>query len=193
MIVEIGTHMVLIRPARPGDAAAAGSMFDRCSQQTRYRRFHGFVTGMPPAYLRRCLDCEPPAQNARVAELLTGVTPGGTANLVGLASAGPVPGQPHVHEAGALVEDGWQRRGIGRMLVAGLFADAYATGVELIRLELCRTQPSLLAYVLAHARVASAHSSGCDMTVDVTVPAPAIGTRGAPFTRSASRAGATVP
>ena len=38
------------------------------------------------------------------------------------------------------------------MLVARLFAEFSAEGVELMRLQLCRAQPSLIAYVIAHAR-----------------------------------------
>src|SRR5262245_2390767 len=117
MITKIGSDTIVIRPARPDDAAALAAMFGRCSKQTRYRRFHGFVTEIPAAYLRRCLGDEPPAHRTRVAEV---VTAGPAGPLVGLAGSGPVSGAPGVHEAGVLVEDAWQRRGIGRLLVSGL-------------------------------------------------------------------------
>jgi GNAT superfamily N-acetyltransferase len=167
--------MITIRPVRPDDATALASMFGRCSAETRYRRFHGVVTEMPASYMRRCLDGE---QRALVAQPVTG-------GLVGLASAGPALDAPHVHEAGVLVEDAWQRRGIGRALLAGLFAGARDAGAELVRMELCRAQPSLIAYVIAHAHVVSTCASGCDVTVDVlaaasltecTSPSPATAT-----------------
>jgi GNAT superfamily N-acetyltransferase len=165
-----GPGALRVRPVRPDDATALASMFGRCSAQTRYRRFHGFVTEIPAAYLRRCLEPGPGAHRAFVAEVMTGGTP----RLVGLASAGPVREAPHVHEVGALVEDAWQRQGTGRRLVGALSADARAAGVEVFRMELCRAQPSLLAYVIANAHVLATERSGCDVTVDVTVPAAGV-------------------
>jgi acetyltransferase len=166
----IGPGALRVRPVRPDDATALTSMFGRCSKQTRYRRFHGFVTEIPAAYLHRCLERGPGAHRAFVAEVVTGRTP----RLVGLASAGPVPGASYVHEVGALVEDVWQRQGVGRRLVGALSADAHAAGVEVFRMELCRAQPSLLAHVIANARVLATERSGCDVTVDVTVPATGV-------------------
>jgi GNAT superfamily N-acetyltransferase len=148
-------------------------MFGRCSEQTRYQRFHGVVNEMPAAYLRRCLGREPPGQRAFVGELVTGAGPGAVPCLVGLASAGPVPGASNVREVGVLVEDDRQRQGIGRLLFAVLLADAHVAGVGLIRLELCRARPSLLAYVLANMDIRATRDSGCDVTVDAAVPAPA--------------------
>lgn len=135
-------------------------MLARCSPRTRYERFHGVVREIPPGYLRRCLYGE--EQEAVVAELVTG-------ELAGLASTGPVSGEPDVCELGVLVEDRWQRKGIGRMLADELFAQAHASGIGRVRLELCRLQPGLLDYVVAHLPVAARSGEGCDVTVDVRV------------------------
>jgi GNAT superfamily N-acetyltransferase len=161
----------VIRAVRPEDAAALAAMFGRCSGETRYRRFHGPVTEIPAAYLRSCLDGR---HRAFVAE------PAGAGGLVALASAGPVPDDPRVHEVGVLVEDAWQRRGVGGLLFARLFAAAHAAGVERMRLELCRSQPSLIAYVCARADVVASSAAGCDLTVDVAVPAPPLSRRRSP-------------
>jgi GNAT superfamily N-acetyltransferase len=48
----------VIRGLRADDAGALAAMMARCSPRTRYQRFHGVVTEIPPAYLRRCLDGE---------------------------------------------------------------------------------------------------------------------------------------
>jgi GNAT superfamily N-acetyltransferase len=170
--VIIAAGQGIVRTARPGDAGAIDEMFGRCSPRTRYRRFHAPVAAIPAAYLRRCLDGGPDAQRALVAEPRPG-RPGESSPISGLASAGPVPGAPRVREAGVLVEDAWQRQGVGRALFAELLAGAGRDGVELIRLELCRAQPSLAAYVFAHLRVVAAESAGCDVTVDVAVEVPA--------------------
>lgn len=133
-------------------------MLERCSPRTRYERFHGVDEAIPPEHLRRCLHGD--EQEAVVAEAVT-------SELVGLASTGPVPGEPDVRELAVLVEDRWQRKGIGRMLVDELFARAHASGVGLVRLELCRLQPGLLDYVVAHLPVAARSREGCDVTVDI--------------------------
>jgi GNAT superfamily N-acetyltransferase len=169
--------VAVIRAVRQEDAAALAAMFGRCSRDTRYRRFHGPVAEIPASYLRRCLDGR---HRAFVAEL------SGAGHIVGLASAGPVLDDPGVHEAGVLVEDAWQRRGVGKLLLARLFADAHAAGVERIRFELCRSQPFLIAYVYARADVVASSVSGCDVTVEVAVPMPPL----SPFSprRSPTRA-----
>ena len=138
-------------------------MFARCSPRTRYERFHGVVEEIPPEYLRRCLNGD--EQEAVVAEAVTG-------ELAGLASTGPVPGEPDGCELGVLVADRWQRKGIGRLLMGELLARAHARGLRFVRLELCRLQPGLLDYVTTHLPVTARHSDGCDVTVDVSVVPP---------------------
>ncbi|MFL6123802.1 N-acetyltransferase family protein [Actinophytocola sp.] len=143
----------MIRALQPDDADALAAMMARCSPRTRYQRFHGVVTDIPPAYLRRCLSGE---HTALVAEEDT--------EIVGLASVGPVLEEPDVPEVAMIVEDGWQGRGVGRALVAALVEK---TGVAVVRMELCRT--SLLAYVTASFPVVGSQGYGCDVTVDVDV------------------------
>ncbi|HEV7651567.1 MAG TPA: GNAT family N-acetyltransferase [Actinophytocola sp.] len=116
----------------------------------------------PREYLRRCLSGD--GQEAVVASV--------AGELVGLASTGPVPDEPAVRELGVLVEDAWQRRGVGRLLTAALFARARSAGVRRIRLELCRLRPDLLDHVVTHLPVAARASDGCDVTVDVPVGVP---------------------
>ena len=145
----------MIRALQPDDADALARMVSRCSPRTRYQRFHGVVTEIPPAYLRRCLSGE---HTALVAEE--------DGELVGLASVGPVFEEPDVPEVAVIVEDGWQGRGVGRTLVAALVEKA---GVAVVRMELCRT--SLLAYVTATFPVVASRGHGCDVTVDVDVSA----------------------
>lgn len=152
-LVEAGA----IRAARPGDAAALAAMFDRCSPQSRYLRFHAPVTAIPEAYLRRCLG--PDAHRAYVAESPAGVIALGSGGLVA----------PGVHEAGLLVEDAWQRQGLGRALFAEILAGARREGARRIRLWICHVQPSLIAYVRGHARVVASASAGCDVTLDLAV------------------------
>jgi GNAT superfamily N-acetyltransferase len=138
---------------RPDDVDALARMMSRCSPMTRYERFHGVVTEIPPAYLRCCLTGE---HLALVAEE--------DGEIVALASVGPVVEAPDVSEVAVIVEDGWQSRGVGRALVAALVAKA---GVTVVRMELCRT--SLLTYVTDTLPVVASEQHGCDVTLDVDV------------------------
>ncbi|MFI7675861.1 GNAT family N-acetyltransferase [Actinophytocola sp. NPDC049390] len=143
----------MIRPLRQDDGAALARMLARCSPETRYQRFHGVATAFPPAYLRRCLTGE---HTALVAEE--------GAEVVALASVGPVFGEPDVHEVAAIVEDRWQSKGLGRELVATLLARA---GVAVVRMEVCRT--SLLGYLTSTLPVRAARHHGCDTVLDLDV------------------------
>jgi GNAT superfamily N-acetyltransferase len=93
-----------IRPATPGDRAALIAMFERCSPETRYRRFHGFLRALPERYLTDALSGRPD-HIALVAEA--------GERIVALASCAD-------DEIGILVEDAFQRRGIGTRLLSAL-------------------------------------------------------------------------
>ena len=106
-----------IRQARPADRAALEAMHDRCSPASRIARWHAPIRAIPRGYLDEVtsgLALHP----AYVAER------GG--ELAGLASACLV--APGCWELGVLVEDGWQRRGVGRALVGALIRDVVARG-----------------------------------------------------------------
>lgn len=146
---------MMIRPARPGDAEALARMMSRCSLATRHQRFHGVVTDIPPAYLRSCLTGE---HETRVAQVGT--------DVVGFASVGPVFEEPDVHEVAVLVEDRWQRRGVGRSLVLSLFA---VVPVGIVRMELTRSP--LLNHLRTTLPVVGTRQYGADTTIDIDVAA----------------------
>jgi GNAT superfamily N-acetyltransferase len=141
----------MIRALQADDDAALARMMGRCSPRTRYERFHGVVTDIPPAYLRCCLSGE---HVALVVEE--------DGEIVALASIEPA--FREAPEMAVIVEDGWQGRGVGRALVAALFAKV---GVTVVRMELCRA--SLLEYVTSTLPVLASEQHGCDVTVDVDV------------------------
>ncbi|MBV9445577.1 MAG: GNAT family N-acetyltransferase [Streptosporangiaceae bacterium] len=97
---------VQIRVACPDDRLKLAEMFLRCSIETRYRRFHGFLESIPEPYFTEALGGRP-GHFALVA-----ATP---ATIVALASCAE-------GELGILVEDAYQRQGIGSRLLETLMA-----------------------------------------------------------------------
>jgi ribosomal protein S18 acetylase RimI-like enzyme len=104
------------------DTDAVLAMLARCSSDTRFHRFHGFPDGV--AYFRALLR-DGPAQQTLVA--LSGSTCVGVATL-GVGPAG-------ILDLGVLVEDAWQRRGIGTQLTASLLASAQAKAVSIVHAD----------------------------------------------------------
>jgi GNAT superfamily N-acetyltransferase len=104
-----------LRPPASGDLPRITAMWERCSLATRMARFHAPVRDIPASYLETVLS-DPSA--SLIAERVQ-------AGMVA-AVASLVPGGNGSAELGVLVEDAWQRRGIGCRLVARLVAAAPA-------------------------------------------------------------------
>jgi GNAT superfamily N-acetyltransferase len=123
---------VVIRRATEGDREAIEAMFGRCSAESRYRRFLSPQLVMPAGYLARVLA------GTSTEETWVGVVGGVDGRVVALASLarrGPEA------ELALLVEDAWQRQGIGTSLLRMLARRATVTGV-----------PRLTALVLSESR-----------------------------------------
>jgi predicted N-acetyltransferase YhbS len=131
-MVRVGRENVLIRGTSPRDFGAVAAMHSRCSARSLLERYRS--GGQPPSavgterLLRRTL--------AFVACTSRG-------DVIGMALAAS--DQVHGGQAadiGVLIEDKWQRRGLGREMITHLAAAAYVCGYsELITY----TGPSTLA------------------------------------------------
>ena len=110
---------IALRPVTGSEIPAIGAMWERCSLATRIARFHAPVRNIPASYLKAVLA--DPAANVLAAREPSG-------DVVALASLIGSPGSGTA-ELGVLVEDAWQRRGIGRGLVAHLVTAAPARGI----------------------------------------------------------------
>ena len=118
---------VLIRQVAAGDRPALAEMLARCSDQTRQRRFHKYVSYFTDPYLTEAL--------ARGAAHFALLAQAGQA-VAGLASC--VTTGRGSAELAVLVEDSWQRLGVGARLLSQLVAHADQSG-----------QARLKAWVLA--------------------------------------------
>lgn len=138
--------LLLVRPAVTTDRAALTRMFERCTLETRYRRFHGPVKAIPGRYLAEALaggpfhyalvGCPAPAAGAD-----EGPAPDPAARpdeIVALASCRTI--DEGAAEIGLLIEDAWQRRGLGTRLLSALVAHASRAGLRIIEAQLLAEQ-----------------------------------------------------
>ncbi|MDX2681831.1 GNAT family N-acetyltransferase [Streptomyces sp. NY05-11A] len=108
---------ITVRRADTGDVQAAKAMHERCSARTLGMRYHGPV-GDADRYLNHLLS-------PRFGQTLAVQTPSG--RVVGL---GHLLWDGDETEVALLVEDQWQRRGIGAELLGRLVAMAVEAGCE---------------------------------------------------------------
>ncbi|MCD9145434.1 GNAT family N-acetyltransferase [Streptomyces albireticuli] len=108
---------ITVRRAGTGDLAAAREMHDRCSATTLARRYHGPV-GDADRYLRHLLS-------PRFGRTLAAHTSSGR-----LVALGHLLWDGEETEVALLVEDAWQRRGVGGELLGRLVTLAAEAGCE---------------------------------------------------------------
>ena len=117
---------VKVAAATVANAAAVHAMMARCSRMTLLRRFHGVTDGV--TYTRALFECQPIDRTIDQ----TFVAWHHSA-CVGLATLRP-DGEEVAH-LGVLVEDAWQRTGVGTLLVAALLKDARARGLSSVHAD----------------------------------------------------------
>jgi GNAT superfamily N-acetyltransferase len=115
------TEVAVLKPAATSDTEAVLAMLARCSRATLFHRFHGFTDGAD--YFAAQLRDHP--DETRLAWY--GSTCVGVAALGG-ADSGRV-------DLGVLVEDAWQRRGIGTQLTVSLLDSTRAKGATTLHAD----------------------------------------------------------
>jgi GNAT superfamily N-acetyltransferase len=163
--------LVSVRRATEGDRQALVRMLARCSGETRYRRFHGPVKLFPERYLTEALSGSPvhfalvasvSAQAASGAEGATGE------DVVALASCRAV--AEGVAELGVLVEDAWQRRGIGDRLLREMTDFAVRSGMRALQAQLLAEQPWIVGLLRRYGRCETVATGGGLLKVTVRLP-----------------------
>jgi RimJ/RimL family protein N-acetyltransferase len=107
---------VRVRPAVADDLAAIRAMHDRCSPTSRHRRYLAPTPGPSQAQLARLID---PARGVTLVALADDGRLVAMANLIAEGDLG---------EVAVLVEDAWQRRGLGTALLRRLAAHGTRAG-----------------------------------------------------------------
>jgi GNAT superfamily N-acetyltransferase len=135
-------------------------MFQRCSPATVVRRFHGQVRAFPRAYLNEALAGSP-AHYAVVCH-------DGRA-AVALASCRA--GEPGSAELGILIEDAWQRRGLGGVLLSALVAHARGHGIGVLHAQMLIEQDWIIKMLAVHGTCTSSFSRGVrEVTLQLGAP-----------------------
>jgi GNAT superfamily N-acetyltransferase len=160
----LGSSDLLVRPAEPGDCAPLEAMFQRCTPQTIYRRFHGQVKAFPRAYLAEALSGVP-AHFALVACDGPRVVALASCRLSDPADADATgdavtPGGSGAAELGILIEDTWQRRGLGRELLARLVGHADSLGLPELHAQMLIEQDWIIGLLSPYGECASAFGPG---------------------------------
>jgi GNAT superfamily N-acetyltransferase len=117
----LASGVVVVRPT-PANLEAVMAMLARCSRASLFHRFHGFSDGV--AYYAAVLRDRPLDHTlfARHGSMCVGVA------SLGVGAMGAI-------DLAVLVEDAWQRRGIGSQLTASILDGARARGVSTVHAD----------------------------------------------------------
>lgn len=107
---------IVLRPGQPGDAEGVFALHDRCSAETLFERYHTGMRTMPRRFLHRLLM--PPRGMSVLAVC--------GRDVIGLGQL--IPGGGEISEISLLVDDAWQRQGVGTALMARLAVIAASQG-----------------------------------------------------------------
>ncbi|MEV6607773.1 GNAT family N-acetyltransferase [Kutzneria sp. NPDC051319] len=118
VVTSDGAGLVL-RMGRPSDADDLAALHRRCSMRTLFAHYHAGMRTVPRRWLHRLLS--PPRGATLLAMAGSDVVAVG--QLIGTAD-------PRRAEVSLLVEDGWQRRGVGAALLSQLAFMARGEGYE---------------------------------------------------------------
>lgn len=147
-----------IRPGSPADTPAVTAMVSRCSPETLFHRFHGPARGteLTLAHLHQ----------PGMAVYLAWTGPRCVAaGVLGFDDAG-------VGHLGVLVEDAWQRRGVGARLTRALVTHARDGGVARLHADVLVADSFLLPLLRRLGALTVSTSTGAH-SVDVSLAPPA--------------------
>lgn len=114
---------VRLRPIVPEDKPLLVDVFERLSEQSRYRRFFTNLRQLSPATLSHFTEVDHSNREAIIAIESTSGQPLGVARYIRSSD------DPHAAEVAVAVIDDWHRRGVGPALLAELRTRARQEGI----------------------------------------------------------------
>jgi RimJ/RimL family protein N-acetyltransferase len=143
-----GGERVRLRPIRPDDAPRLAELYDRLSRHTVYQRFFTVMRRLPPDWARFLANVDYRRRFALVAEDAAAPTP----TLVGVARYEPSP-DGDAAELAFVVQDSWQGKGLGTLLVRELLRAAELNGIERFRAYVLGDNRRMLHLLARHTDV----------------------------------------
>jgi GNAT superfamily N-acetyltransferase len=147
-----------VKPATVADTPAVLAMLGRCSPGTLFHRFHGPSDGV--VYTRALLARQ------SMDETLVAWYDGACVGLATLSRDRE--GASHL---GVLVEDAWQRRGVGRQLVSTLLGEARSHGVRQVHADVLGEDRFVVEALRRAGSMTVAIASGT-YSVDINLDSP---------------------
>ena len=135
---------VTIRPIRPDDARGLQALFDRLSPESISLRFLGHPKELPYEQARQLANVDYRTRMALVATRQHG----SEEHIIAVARYAADPaGQPDLAEAAIVVEDEYQKRGLGTLLLTRLVAYAQAHGIRAFRAMVHQDNIQIMRFV----------------------------------------------
>ncbi|HUP37049.1 MAG TPA: GNAT family N-acetyltransferase [Candidatus Limnocylindria bacterium] len=119
-----------IRPIRADDEPRLVDLYERLSRHTAYQRFFTVLRRLPNDWYHSFANVDYVRRMALVAERETVAA----AQLIGVGRYEPSE-EPDLAEVAFVVEDGWQGRGLGAILLEAVLAAADARGIRRFRAD----------------------------------------------------------
>ena len=142
-----GGERVRVRPIRPDDEPRLSELYDRLSRDTRYQRFFTVMRRLPRDWAHFLANVDYARRFALVVEDLTAPS----TSLIGVARYEPA--EADVAEIAFVVEDRWQRKGLGSLLITELFRAAAENGIARFRAWVLADNRRMLDLLTRHADV----------------------------------------
>jgi len=137
-----------IRPIRPDDEPRLVDLYERLSRHTAYQRFFTVLRRLPNDWYHFFANVDYVRRLALVAER---ETVAGT-QLIGVGRYEPSE-EPDVAEVAFVVEDGWQGRGLGAILLEAVLGAADARGLRRFRADVLADNHRMLRLLATHTEV----------------------------------------
>ena len=154
---------IRLRPIRPDDAPRLVELYDRLSQHSAYQRFFTVMQRLPPDWARFLAAVDHRRRFALVAEDAGVPEP----TLVGVARYEPWPDDETV-ELAVVVQDSWQGRGLGTLLLQDLMHAAELNGIRRFRAYVLAENRRMLHLLSRHGDVVAQRRDGSVVELTLT-------------------------
>lgn len=142
-----GGELVRVRPIRPDDEPRLVELYDRLSRDSRYQRFFTVMRRLPPDWAHFLANVDYQTRFALVAEEI------GTPVTRVIAVARYEPSGEGTAEVAFVVEDRWQGKGLGTLLLEDLLRAAAENGITRFRAFVLADNRRMLALLLRYLDV----------------------------------------